>query len=262
MLLTTSCSFGEDLEKEVINKEQNSPRKIQKQNRGNTGSADADLQSDYADNRYAQLDTDGGIRLPVFESVSIEPAEQDGEKILKVLISLKNGAPEDFSLTYKWFYKDEEVFGEVDNYLVWKEEYKKGDIVKVQVVPLNLPDDSLLVKESVFTIPNLPPVITSEPPAEIKGENKLFEYKVETEDPDGDEVEITLKKAPAGMTIEPATGQIKWDFTEAAPGSEISIEIIATDTAGANYSQTITMTIPEGDGTEGTSPDGQQPPAS
>ncbi|NIT12870.1 MAG: hypothetical protein GTN99_01070, partial [Candidatus Dadabacteria bacterium] len=64
----------------------------------------------------------------------------------------------------------------------------------------------------------------------------------------GDEVEIVLKKSPKGMTIEPATGLIKWDFTEEKAGSEYKIEILATDTDGESYTQQITLTIPAGEG--------------
>lgn len=54
------------------------------------------------------------------------------------------------------------------------------------------------------------------------------------------------------MKIEPATGLIEWDYTEVKPGSEFNIEILATDTDGGSYTQTITLTIPSGeDGQEG-----------
>ena len=125
------------------------------------------------------------------------------------------------------------------------DEYKKGDIITVNFIPANVDPESSLITNAELVIPNKPPVITSEPPTEITGEKKLFEYEVQTEDPDGDEVEIKLKKSPKGMKIEPATGLIEWDFTEVKPGSEFTIEIIATDTDGASYTQTVTLSIPQ-----------------
>jgi len=111
-------------------------------------------------------------------------------------------------------------------------------------------------------VPNSPPVITSEPPLEIRGDEKLFEYKVEADDPDGDEVEFVLRKSPKGMTIEPATGLIKWDFTEEKPGSEYKIDIVAIDSEDAKYTQEVTLTIPESNPDTKSKPADQEQPSS
>jgi len=250
LLLTTSCSFGEDLEKDALTKKENKASQIQNDS-SNNDKPSADDYEDTDTELYAQVESDRDIIFPETKSVSIESTiNEDGQRILKVMLSLKIGAVEDFDFTYKWFYNDEEISGETDNFVPWNNDYKKGDKIRVQIIPPNVDEDSYLVTDAELIVPNSPPVITSEPPTEIKGEDKMFEYKVETDDPDGDEVEIALKKSPAGMTIEPATGLIKWNFTAEKPGSEYKIEIVATDSEGGNYTQEVTLTIPQSEATD------------
>ena len=243
LLLTTSCSFGDNLEKDALSRKENKTSQVQSDSSNN----DKSSANNYEDTElYAQVESDGDIIFPKTKSVSIESTNnEDGQRILKVALSLENGAVEDFDFTYKWFYNDEEIPAGIDDFVPWINDYKKGDKIRVQITPPNVDEESFLVIDAEYIVPNSPPVITSEPPTEIRGEDKLFEYKVETDDPDGDEVEIALKKSPAGMTIEPATGLIKWDFTAEKPGSEYKIEIVATDSEGGNYTQEVTLTIPQ-----------------
>jgi len=250
LLLTTSCSFGEDLEKDALTRKENKASQVQNDS-SNNDKPSGDNYEDADTELYAQVESDGDIIFPKTKSVSIESTNnEDGQRILKVALSLQNGAVEDFDFTYKWFYNDEDILGEIDNFVPWNNDYKKGDKIRVQIIPPNVDEESFLVIDAEYIVPNSPPVITSEPPTEIKGEDKLFEYKVETDDPDGDEIEIALKNSPAGMTIEPASGLIKWDFTAEKPGSEYKIEIVATDSEGGNYTQEVTLTIPQSEATD------------
>ena len=250
LLLTTSCSFGDDLEKDALTRKENKASQVQ----NNSSSSDKSSGDNYEDidtELYAQVESDGDIIFPKTKSVSIESTNnEDGQRILKVALSLQNGAVEDFDFTYKWFYNDEEISAEIDIFVPWNDDYKKGDKIRVQIIPPGVDEESFLVIDAEYIVPNSPPVITSEPPTEIKGEDKLFEYKVEADDPDGDEIEIALKNSPAGMTIEPASGLIKWDFTAEKPGSVYKIEIVATDSEGGNYTQEVTLTIPQSEATD------------
>ncbi|HSG32841.1 MAG TPA: Ig domain-containing protein [Thermodesulfobacteriota bacterium] len=252
LLFTTSCSYGEDLEKDVLPKKKDNISSASKSSTTGDGAlVDDDIEID--EQLLAQNVTEVDLSFPETKSITIETiTSEDGIKTLEVAVVLKKGDVSNFEITYRWLHNNEEIEGELENSIPWLDEYKKGDIITVNVIPANTDLEVSFVTEAEFVIPNQPPVITSEPPAEIIGEKKFFEYQVETEDPDGDEVEISLKKAPKGMKIEPATGLIEWDYTEVKPGSEFNIEILATDTDGGSYTQTITLTIPSGeDGQEG-----------
>jgi hypothetical protein len=74
-------------------------------------------------------------------------------------------------------------------------------------------------------------------------EGGKFIYTVKAEDRDGDPVELTLKNTPEGMTLEPATGVIVWEFGENDVG-EYRPEIVASDPEGAEDVQILTLTVP------------------
>lgn len=62
---------------------------------------------------------------------------------------------------------------------------------------------------------NQPPEIVSSPYLNLDDKviaeaGKIFEYPVQAVDPDGDTLVYILKDAPAGMDIDPATGNITW----------------------------------------------------
>ena len=92
----------------------------------------------------------------------------------------------------------------------------------------------------VLSIPNPPPKITSRPDTSFEDGN--FTYTVEASDPDGDEISYTLKNAPKGMTIEPATGYISWNYGEEDAGEHVII-ILVTDSDGASTMQELTLSI-------------------
>lgn len=58
--------------------------------------------------------------------------------------------------------------------------------------------------------PNEAPVITTLPPADFIVAGQPFVYDVDATDADNDVLTYALTQAPAGMTIDPATGLIEW----------------------------------------------------
>lgn len=142
---------------------------------------------------------------------------------------------------YQWKMNGEKIIGAVEEILELEERLKKGDKVSVEVIPYDGKAEGLWKSEAVFIVPNSAPRITSEPAGRIEGGK--FSYVVKTEDPDGDPVEIALEDAPEGMTIEPATGLITWEFSEKDAG-EYKVQITASDPEGAKIVQELTLSIP------------------
>ena len=60
------------------------------------------------------------------------------------------------------------------------------------------------------TPPNRPPVFTSTPQF-VATDGQLYQYTAVAVDPDGDPLSFSLREAPAGMTIDPATGLVRLD---------------------------------------------------
>ncbi len=76
---------------------------------------------------------------------------------------------------------------------------------------------------------NDPPVITSSPPTEAFVGREM-NYKPTVTDPDtGDTHTWKLTKAPAGATIDPATGELKWTPAAADAGKDFEFTVEACD---------------------------------
>ena len=86
---------------------------------------------------------------------------------------------------------------------------------------------------------NLPPEITSQAVVTAKAENNYF-YNVEASDPNNDELLYSLGSAPAGMTIDSATGEINW--LPVLEGQE-NVVVSVTDQRGGVDQQSFTIVV-------------------
>lgn len=86
---------------------------------------------------------------------------------------------------------------------------------------------------------NLPPVIVSTPVVSVlTGENYL--YDVNADDPDQDELVYALVLAPAGMSIESATGEITW---QANVAGTVDVEVKVSDPDGLEDTQNFQILV-------------------
>lgn len=178
---------------------------------------------------------------PVVKSIRIESiSETDPSNGFRAIVEAKDPDNDLISFGYQWKLDGEEIPGAKDEMLEWSENFKKGSIISVDVIPFDGKDEGVWKAEGSFAIPNSPPIITSEPAPRI--EDGKLSYVLKAEDPDGDPIDYTLKNAPRGMTIEPATGLITWEFDEADKGEYI-VEITVADSEGAKASQMLTLNI-------------------
>jgi hypothetical protein len=141
---------------------------------------------------------------------------------------------------YDWQLNGEDIPGEIGVELEWRDGFKEGDTITVSVTPYNDLGQGTRSASGGFQIPNSPPAILSAP--DPKFERGKFSYTVRAEDPDGDPLDFTLRNAPPGMTIEPATGLIVWEFDERDAGT-YTVTIVVSDSEGAKASQELTLSI-------------------
>ena len=179
-----------------------------------------------------------GIKSVSVETVTGSP--RDGFKAVLIHESPQN---EDIRYIYDWTVNGREVSGVIEDTLPWQEGFKRGDVVGVAVTPYSDLGQGAVTVGGNFTIPNSPPVISSEPSASFA--DGKFTYTVLAEDPDGDPIDFTLKGAPPGMTIEPATGLISWEYGPDDAG-EYKVTVVAADSEGASVSQELTLSITPG----------------
>ena len=104
--------------------------------------------------------------------------------------------------------------------------------------------DTFTVFNAAFDLPpdlragNQAPVVTSRPSGfAMNGE--VFQYQIQASDPDGGKLLFELSQGPAGMTVDPATGLVRWTTTFASQRAKIAI----TDGQGGRVIHGIRITV-------------------
>jgi bacillopeptidase F len=88
---------------------------------------------------------------------------------------------------------------------------------------------------------NSPPEITSTPPTAAT-EGSLYHYPVSASDADGDALAYSLETAPAGMSIDAASGLIAWTPDGSQVGTH-AVTVRATDPGGLFATQSFTVDV-------------------
>ena len=65
------------------------------------------------------------------------------------------------------------------------------------------------------------------------GGDSIYLAQVEAADPEGDPLKFLLKSGPPGMTIDAATGAVRWPVTSDRAGQGFDVLIAAQDSEGA-----------------------------
>ena len=86
-----------------------------------------------------------------------------------------------------------------------------------------------------------PPVITSSPTTSANP-GQTYTYLVAASDPDGDALTFSLDKAPAGMSIDAASGLITWTPGAAQVGAN-AVGVRVADATGLSATQTFSITV-------------------
>ena len=88
---------------------------------------------------------------------------------------------------------------------------------------------------------NTPPQITSVPVTSAT-QGVLYQYDVEASDAEGDALTYSLTQAPAGMTIDPASGLISWTPSATQVGNS-AVTVRVTDAHGLQANQSFTVSV-------------------
>jgi RHS repeat-associated protein len=86
---------------------------------------------------------------------------------------------------------------------------------------------------------NQAPQISSSPLTNV-AVGQAYQYAIQASDPDGGTLSYALTAAPAGMDIDPASGQITW--TPASAG-DVAVTVTVSDGQGGETSQSFTVTV-------------------
>jgi hypothetical protein len=175
---------------------------------------------------------------PELLELRIEPKVAFASDPLKAISRSEDKDGDFVYLVYRWEKNGVELREEKTNTLGGV--FKKGDSISVTVTPDDREAAGAPRTSDAILISNSPPVITSSPPSQVKGNAYLYQVKVN--DPDNDPITFALKSGPKGMKIDKASGLVQWEIQKEDKGT-YSVEIEASDNAGAKSIQSYTLAV-------------------
>ena len=118
---------------------------------------------------------------------------------------------------------------------------KRKDAIAVTITPFDgeVRGRSLTLRREIR---NVPPLIGGVKDARMVGD--LYSCRIVATDGDGDSLTYALKDAPPGMSIEAATGTIRWEIPPAVSG-KVPVTVAVSDGNGGEASYHIAVTIRE-----------------
>src|SRR2546426_935229 len=154
-----------------------------------------------------------GNHPPVVRSARIFPSKAMIEMELRVEVQGEDMDGDPITYRYKWLVNKVPAPG-ASAPQFRTDGLKNGDRITVEVTPNDGKGDGVAFTTDPVTIGNTPPDIAEihlEPVPLYRGDQ--LKVTVIAGDPDGDPVTRELKRAPRGMTLDPATKQLAWKLT-------------------------------------------------
>jgi hypothetical protein len=180
-----------------------------------------------------------GNSPPRVVDIFAEPAEVFAGADISVTPVAEDADGDSVTFTYQWLINDDADPSLTDATLLGNR-FTKGDRIKVLIVPSDFYANGPTYESYATQVLNAAPQITSQPPEGISSLD--YRYQVAVNDPDDSQFSYRLKDAPAGMSIDAASGLIKWSLVGVAPG-DYTITIIVNDPTGAEAAQAYTLTL-------------------
>jgi hypothetical protein len=89
-------------------------------------------------------------------------------------------------------------------------------------------------------VANAPPEIVSQPPQQVV--EGTFEYRLEVRDADGDDLSVSLAKAPEGMRLDADSGTLTWQVKPWTRGN-FAVSVLVEDGHGGEASQAFALNL-------------------
>ena len=183
--------------------------------------------------------------IPTIKKAKVTPRNPKKGDELKVEAETYDGDGDSVSLSYEWFI-NEQPLRESSGVLTTDDiSIKRGNRISVKITPTDREQEGKpIILNSIFI--NSPPKVSPQIKAEFNG--LVYTSKIMAEDPEGDTLTYTLKKAPNGMTIDTKSGVITWQVKPEDKG-EHEITVSVSDGQGGEvvvlFTTTINFTSPE-----------------
>ena len=178
---------------------------------------------------------------PKVDNIRFEPERVTAEGELQVSIEASDPDLDEISVQYEWYVNDQRV--ENESPVLQLGDLKKKDTIFVRAYAEDEENKSPWVQSRRILIQNRPPRIVSKPPNQWSGQESVT-YEVKAEDPDGDELTVTLQgDLPDGMYWDEYEHTLTWTPSDSTTPGQYDFEITADDNDGGRYIQTISLTL-------------------
>jgi hypothetical protein len=183
-------------------------------------------------------------RKPVIRGLTIEPQATValGEPVT-VSVDAEDPDGDALQLRYGWTVNERPVPNDLK--FLPTRDLSDGDVIQVEVTASDGDSQSQGLRSPPVRVArvNAPPAIVSRPSQDQPGEE--FRYTVEGWDPDGDQqLRYSLRRAPAGMEIDPVSGEVTWRPEVGQTGNH-PVEVVVEDSQGAFSVQSFELAITE-----------------
>ncbi len=187
-------------------------------------------------------------RGPVIERIAILPALPTADADLTVAIEVRDPDGDPVEVDPQWWVDDRPLPRERGRTLA-RGRFRKGDVVQVAV---EASDGQLttLGRSPRVRIRNSPPSILNR----TRDLERLDGYRIRAEDPDGDVLSFQLDDAPPGLSIDPASGFLRWRGSETQGAGTYRVGIRVQDPDGAFARWTFGLALEAGSGVASPEP--------
>jgi len=236
IFIITACNnnaTNENISEEVNTQEEATAEADSKSNSESKSSEDYEYNN-------SSGNSDLSKRPPKIKQIKVDAVSNNLKDGFMAVVTTHDTENEDINFIYQWKHNGIDIIGATEQKLAWNEEFRKGDLITLEIIPYDDMTEGIWNMEGNFTIPNSPPEIDATPPGTINGNS--FTYKVSATDLDSDILTYTIKDAPEKMSINPETGEINWEYGIDDAG-EYKIGIVVSDGDGGQAFQEMTVTV-------------------
>jgi hypothetical protein len=176
---------------------------------------------------------------PVIQRASVEVDASTRGRYLVAHTEVVDLDSDSFTVTYRWKQNERVIQeGELDRLDITG--FSAKDTIGIEVLVSDGAPNGVSSRSTQFKTENSAPTIVSTPPP--ASGNGPYTYLVQATDADGDPVTYGLEQAPPGMSIDPATGQVRWPLSPDLAGAH-RIRVIAQDDRGGIGAQEFELSL-------------------
>lgn len=179
-----------------------------------------------------------GNSPPSVTGVRAEPENPVSGGAIRVSSAGSDADGDAVRVRYEWYIDNVLTHGNEESVVL--KGVKRGSIVHVRAIPNDGIVDGAWEVSPGYRVVNGLPVVKSQVPKEMPSDGR-FVHRIEAEDPDGDPLTYTLRKAPPGMTLNGST--LEWQVPDGFLGRPFDVVVEISDGQGGSTVQNISMTI-------------------